>query len=492
MQNELAMVKSSHVAASRKMAMMAATALGGVLLAASPAQAATYTVNNQVACSNANIAGTPFCTIAGALLVAQPGDTVLVEPGTYGGLVRITRDGTSSAPIVVSANGPVIVTSSSYGFDLAGSAWVTVEGFTVNTTTYDGIRCTTCTNVLITGNTVKKANGKGISINSSSDVTLADNDVEDSRLSGIDVAGSTRITITGGSVTRAGLRISAKSYKGIKLATTTNSLVEGVEVYNNSDTGVYILTSSTGNRVKNVVAYDNARVFDRAAAGVEIRSSGNTVEGVIAYTNEDSGINLRWGGSNALVINNVTYRNGDHGIDALESSSATIINNSVYRNATAGINVEGSSPNSVIKNNVSVDNGIGSTRTYGNIRVTTTSMPAVANSNIVFSSVGGSVYHWNGVYFSNLSSLKTANPGVETLGLQVSPAFADQSANDFQLTAGSAAIDSADSDAISGPEIDVDLLGNARCDDANKADTGIGDISFADRGALEFTGACVQ
>lgn len=490
MQNQLAILKSPKVASARKMAVMAATALGGALLVASPAGAATYSVNNQVACSNANVAGTPFCTIAGALAVAMPGDTVLVEPGTYGGLVRITRDGTSSAPIVVSANGAVVVTSSSYGFDLAGSAWVKVDGFTVNTTTYDGIRCTTCTNVLLTGNTVKKANGKGISVNSSADVTLTNNNVEDSRLSGIDVAGSTRISITGGYVTRAGLRQNTKSYKGIKLATTTNSLIEGVEVYNNSDTGVYILTSSTGNRVKNVVAYDNARVFDRAAAGVEIRSPNNIVEGVIAYTNEDSGINLRWGGNDSLVINNVTYRNGDHGIDVLESTSPDIINNSVYRNATAGINVEGSSPNAVIKNNISVDNGIGSTRTYGNIRVTTSSMPATANSNIVFSSVGGSIYHWNGTYYSKLTTVMSANPGVETLGLQVSPAWADQAANNFQLTSGSAAIDSADSNAISGPEIDVDLLGTPRCDDTNQADTGIGNIRFADRGALEFTGAC--
>ena len=49
MQKELAIVKSSHVTASRKMAMMAATALGGALFVASPAHAATYTVNNQVA-----------------------------------------------------------------------------------------------------------------------------------------------------------------------------------------------------------------------------------------------------------------------------------------------------------------------------------------------------------------------------------------------------------------------------------------------------------
>ncbi|MGB2568027.1 DUF1565 domain-containing protein [Micromonospora citrea] len=43
----------------------------------------------------------PFCTISAAVAVAQPGQTVLVRPGSYPETVSITRSGTVEAPITV-------------------------------------------------------------------------------------------------------------------------------------------------------------------------------------------------------------------------------------------------------------------------------------------------------------------------------------------------------------------------------------------------------
>jgi hypothetical protein len=261
-------------------------------------------------------------------------------------------------------------------------------------------------------------------------------------------------------------------------------------VYDNSDTGVYILNGSTGIRVKRVVAHHNARGYVRSAAGIEIRSDGNIVEASKAYENEDSGINLRYGGSDALVINNITYLNGDHGIDVLESPGADIVNNSVYDNVTAGINVEGNSINALILNNISVDNGINSPRTLGDIRVTSTSMPSIADRNIVWASDQKTIYHWNGHYFSNISALQSANPGVEANGYEVDPNWINRNVGDFHLSGGSAAIDSAKSNAIVTAEIDHDAEGNSRCDDPGKSNAGSGPINYTDRGALEYTNGC--
>ena len=89
----------------------------------------------------------------------------------------------------------------------------------------------------------------------------------------------------------------------------------------------------------------------------------------MTHDNEDSGIERRPFDNN-LVVNNVVYGNGDHGIDNYGGSTGNrIIGNTVYKNVTAGINVEGTLDGRTIANNISVDNGIASPRTHSNIRV---------------------------------------------------------------------------------------------------------------------------
>jgi parallel beta-helix repeat protein len=446
---------------------IAASTAGLVTLSSGSARAATLKVNNQASCSD-TAGSNNYCTIKYAVTQANPGDKVEVWQGTYTARVLITRSGTPGNLINITAKPGdlVIVKSTSQGFDLSGAAWVIVNGFTVDQTTKESIRCTLCSNVTLSNNRVTKSKNKGMYITSSSDTLLSDNQIEDSLLTGIDVTGSTNITISGGYVTRSGLRVSTKTYRGIRFATTTASLVNGTETYDNSDHGVYLATGTSGVRIKNVRSHHNARGFERIAAGIESASADNIFESNTLYENEDSGINMRYGGSNALIINNIAYLNGDHGIDVLESPGPKIINNSVY-------------------DNVSMDNGIASPRTLGDIRVTTSSMPATADYNIVWASDNLTVYHWNGIYYSNLSSLKASNPGVEVHGLEVNPNWVNPLASNFHLSAGSAAIDSADSDAIATSEIDQDAEGNARCNDPAVANTGVGSNPYTDRGALE-------
>lgn len=56
----------------------------------------------------------PFGTVQEAVLVAQPGDTVLIKDGTYRESIRTIRNGTAGAPIVLRAEDaqrPVVVTT---------------------------------------------------------------------------------------------------------------------------------------------------------------------------------------------------------------------------------------------------------------------------------------------------------------------------------------------------------------------------------------------
>jgi PKD repeat protein len=166
-----------------------------------------------------------------------------------------------------------------------------------------------------------------------------------------------------------------------------------------------------------------------------------------------------------------------------------IVGNTVFHNLTAGINVEGSSPASTgatIANNVSVDNGLASPRTKGNIRVDSSSTPgATVDYNLVSLSGSGTQYTWGSKGYTSLAAFHAAT-GQEAGGLQASPGFVDAAAGDFHLTAGSPAIDSANS-GVSGAQA-TDADGNQRVDDPGVANSGAGPRAFDDRGAFEFQG----
>jgi len=237
---------------------------------------------------------------------------------------------------------------------------------------------------------------------------------------------------------------------------------------------------STGNLVLGNQAYNNARQYIRAAPGIDPRSGANTVLDNVTHDNEDSGIQLYTGSDASLVVGNVTYRNGDHGIDNYQATGERIVGNSVYRNATAGINLEGGSTGGLVENNISVDNGLGSPRSVGDIRVDASAQPGTTvNYNLVYLHAPGAYYVWGTTSYVGLASFATAS-GQESRGIQADPRWASPDTGMFTLTAGSPAIDSADSNA-SG-EQPTDIVGTARYDDPTVVN---GPAGYHDRGAYE-------
>ena len=67
----------------------------------------------------------------------QPGDTVIVEPGTYKGF-ELTTSGTAAAPIVFKAQPGVVINQANGvtqdGINLEGASYITIDGFTVTGT----------------------------------------------------------------------------------------------------------------------------------------------------------------------------------------------------------------------------------------------------------------------------------------------------------------------------------------------------------------------
>jgi parallel beta-helix repeat protein len=414
---------------------------GGAAAAATPAT--LYVDRGSSACSDAG-SGTsdqPFCTIAAAAAKVTAGQTVQVAAGTYPEAVTVASSGTSSAPIAFAAAPGATVTLSGQanGFVISGRSWITVTGFTVT-----------------------KTSDYGFSVSNSSHLMLSDNHVS-----------------------YAGQPVSGKTKSGLHLSNVTDSVVSQNTVDHNSNYGINFTSGSTRNQVLGNVSFSNAQGYQRAASGIRFYSSpGNTISSNVCHDNEDSGIEFDTSANNNLVVDNVTYKNGDHGIDVYRSTGERIVANSVYKNVTAGIDVEGSSTGATIANNISVDNGINSPRTHSNIRVDSTSVSGTTmDYDLVYLTTPDTLLIWNSTNYTSLATFRSAT-GQESHGSQADPRWRDSAAGDFHLTTGSPAIDSANSGTSGQPDKDAD--GNPRVDDPATPNTGAGVRTYDDRGAYEF------
>jgi parallel beta-helix repeat protein len=405
--------------------------------------ATLYVDRSNASCSDTGpgTAAQPFCTIGAGAAVVTAGQTVQVASGTYPESVAVPRSGTASAPIVFTGapGATVTLAGQANGFSVSGQSWVTVNGFAVTGTTSYGIY----------------------------------------------VSNSAHITISGNHVTYSGQPVSGKTKPGIRLSNVTDSLVDGNTADHNSYAGIELMSGSTRNVVSRNETFANARQYERAAPGIRLYGApGNTVARNISHDNEDSGIEAYPGSNNTLIYDNVTYGNGDHGIDNLTSTGERIVANTVYDNVTAGINVEGGSTGAALANNISVDNGIKSPRTHSNIRIERGSTAGTTlDHDLVFLTTPDTMMIWDSTSYSSLAAFQAAS-GQEAHGIQADPRWVSPGSGDFHLRAGSPAIDSANSGASGQPGSDFE--GNNHVDDPSTPNTGVGPRAYDDRGAYEF------
>jgi parallel beta-helix repeat protein len=378
----------------------------------------------------------PFCAIRPAASAAVAGQTVSVAAGTYQEMVSPSHSGTPDAPIAFVAAGPgVTVTGGVHGFSVSGRSWIEIRGFDVTATSDAGIY----------------------------------------------LSGSSNVTVEGDHVSYSGQPSSGLTSQGVYVTSTTGSVIADNTVDHNTDSGIYLKNGSTGNDVRANVVFANASQYSRIAPGIDVRSGPNTVEANVSYGNEDSGIQVYAGAADNLLFDNVTYANGDHGIDVNASPGQRIVSNTVYDNVTAGINVEGGSTGASLANNVSVDNGIDSPRTSGNLRVDSQSAPGTTlDYDLVWLRTSGTMASWGSSGYLSLAAFRTAS-GTEAAGLQADPRWVSAATGDFHLSPGSPAVDSANSGAAGQPAFDV--TGAARYDDPATPNTGAGPRAYDDRGA---------
>jgi parallel beta-helix repeat protein len=372
-----------------------AAGVAGVPAVASAAGGSTLYVddlNKSCTDSGAGTATAPYCTIAAAAAVVDPGQTVQVISASWAP-VTLKRSGTAAAPITFSGNtiglgdsetiGISGTSPAPYGLVIDGASNVVVEGFAPVGTT------------------------SAVLVENSSNITL-DQNVISSGITGISVTGSAGVTIS-------------------------RNFVRGT---GNETTGIQIGSGSQHTTVTTNEIWTGAVTALRIDGAADTIVNSNTI---VSPCGE--GIVLSGASTGSTLENNI-----------VDTAQQTIPESSC-----------GSAPSGI---EVAADAVSGTSADY----------------NLIDPNSGGPLYSWNGTLYTTLSAFTTstsqgshdiaANPDLTTVF----------NMNGYYPEVGSPAIDSADANAPG--EMSTDIVGNARQEDPDVANTGTGS-GYYDRGAYE-------
>lgn len=454
----------------------------------------------------------PYRMISAAV-AAHPGPatTILVKPGVYRDAININTSGSTDAPYVIRAlGGPVVVDGAD---DFSSPAYWTPDGSGVwlaASVTWNPAQ------VFLNGQRLALSpgppaqlaamsftwvSGLGLYVNAGgdnpgtsnllvgrrpygfhmsrrSDITIDGITIIHPELYGVDVADScTRITVIRDSVTFAG------EY-GIRISGGREHLIAYAVSGDNGNHGVAMTAGVTASTLHDNDCYRNADPETRVANGIYLRNApANTLYRNRLHSNQDSGMHFQSGSDDCFAYNNISWNNGDHGYDHLFASGVVHFNDVAFHNFKDGFSIEGLSPGTHLTNCIAVDNGL-TTNEYDLWVDANSTSGFVSDYNVFWNSTPQAPVKYISVYPSVASY--SAVSGQDTHTLQTDPEFLDADEGDFRLRYDSPAIDSGDSRAGNWPAFDA--VGRARQDDPATPNTGIGVVSYCDRGALEFGG----
>jgi len=514
------MLHTSHaLAAARRRLRSAvrAAAPSAALLAllGSAAHAQTYYVDAAANCATATGAqATPYCTIASAMAAHNgPGITIIVNPGTYREQITVPSSGAAGSPFVFQASGPGVVIDGSDDFSNT-ALWTSAGGGTylaatvtwaAKTAFLDGARLTASTNTPATmpANTFQWVSGQGMYINIGGANPGSHKTLVGHRNYGFNVY-RTFVNITGFQITRTvdrGINMQngctdmvvsnntvsfAGSY-GIQTVNGQRITITGNTVSDNAFHGIGLTAGASACVVTNNESFRNAYPTSRQANGIYLFGApGNTISGNRLHDNQDTGLQFNNGSNNCVSSNNRSYNNGDHGYDHLLSTGVQHVNDMAYHNYLDGFSFEGNAPGGGVHNCIATENG-----EYDLWADSSSTVGFVSDYNLFWNSTTGTApsgvaqmpVKYIKTYYATVAAYSAAT-GQDAHTKQADPKFTNASAADFRLMAGSPAIDAAMSSATDWPATDAN--GAPRMDDPRTANTGVGPVTYADLGALEF------
>ncbi len=451
----------------------------------------------------------PFRTIQAALdLQALPGNTIYVKPAIYRELVNLPRSGATNNPIIIEGLGTGVIVDGSDNFGTAAQ-WTPVSGdvYLAASVTWsplqvfvNGQRLTPSVDApaFMAANTFRWISGAGLYVNAGGGNPGLQQTLVGRRANGFRLSTKVWVVIRNFTVTRfedRGIYLSSGSDSstvygntvtfgakyGIAVTNSDGVTVDGNVVGDHLDHGIY-LGSATHCLVRRNESYRNARPNQRAANGIYLTTStNNRMEGNRLHDNQDTGLHFQ-DSSNNLSIQNRSYNNGDHGYDHLGTSGVVHINDTAYGNFKDGFSIEGNSPGNTIYNCIAINNGL-TTNEFDLWVDPASSVNFTGDYNVFWNSTSQVPVKYVATQYSTVAAYSSVS-GQDVHSLQVNPMFADPANGDYHLLGGSPAIDCANSSVPNWPVTDAE--GTTRRDDPSTTNTGVGPVTYGDRGALEF------
>ena len=479
---------------------------------------ATYYVDNQnPAASDAGpgTLSTPYRTISAAVTQhGGPGNTILVMPGTYREQVTVGASGASGSPLVIEAQGAAIVEGAD---DFSNSGlWVPLSGdvYLASSVTWDPVQVfadgarlieTALNPAALTPMTFRYVAGTGLYVNAGGGNPGAHGALVGRRTNGFRLPARSYVTIRGFTVSRSedkGIyaltgsnsftlennHITHAGTQGVQLAGSTAGLIAGNEVSYCGDHGIALFGGTTATTVRGNYSHHNARPTVRAANGIFLSgSSDNRIEGNRLTDNQDSGLQMNLSSNNNVSVQNVSWNNGDHGYDHLGSTGNLHVGDVAYGNYRDGFSFEGNAPGGKVYDCIAVNNGL----TLAQFDLWVDSASSVgfeSDYNLFWNANGQSPIQFVTTIYSTIAAFASAT-GHDSHSIQADPRFANGPGGDFRLRSGSPAIDAASSNV---PQwLATDAEGAPRFDNPTTPNTGVGPVTYADRGAFEFSGEVV-
>ncbi len=376
--------------------------------------------------SNPGTAHAPYRTISAAIAAHNgPGVTIHVMPAAYNESVANLRSGDATNPFVLEADRSGVVKI--LNLYVSGRSWIVIDGLAVT---------------------------RGAFVGTSRGVTLSHNRIVN--LDSLTIANGLYVTQCE-ELSILSNTISGWSTNAIVFRDVSHSVLEGNEVSHNLNDGLEMF-SLAGSRA-NVIRYNQF-----------FGNGGTALDASYDFDN--------------VAIQNVMYAN-KHGIQHVHSSNFVHVGDVVWGNTDDGIWLKNSATGIVFENCIIADNGAGRSTAY-NILMDSTSAFPVSNDN-VFSYAKTGRFVKAGIGFYPTLAAWTSVTGGDTRSVAKDPAFVDASHGDFHLRAGSPAIDCANTGVADWPAMDSEH--RAPLDDPATPNTGLGPVSYADRGAFEYVPA---